>query len=366
MNAEIDLSQVYLKTPRLTLRPWKESDADAFYEYAKVDGVGQMAGWKPHESIEESKRVLGFFINEKKTFCIDYEGKAIGSLGVERYDETAFPELEELRCREIGYVISKDYWGKGLMAEAVNEVLRYLFEEVELDAVLCGHAYFNRQSDRVMTKCGFYHAKNVILTTRMGTQEPVEEKIIYASDWRRIHQEEGGLIGTFQDNLWPYEETNHIRLTARALAFNEKNELALLKIEGEDFFGKRNHYETCGGGLEEGETFEETVIREVREELGYGVRETYYLGEIWDFYNIINRETHSHFFFVWLNTEDVKPLERTEEENRLISNVVWLEPQQALKELENSPESNVDIIVQRRDALALKYLLEKHPELLEK
>lgn len=44
MNKTIDISTVTLKTPRLTLRPWMESDLEDFYEYARVDGVGQMAG----------------------------------------------------------------------------------------------------------------------------------------------------------------------------------------------------------------------------------------------------------------------------------------------------------------------------------
>ena len=54
MNAEIDITCVVLKTSRLLLRPWKMSDLDDFYEYAKVDGVGQMAGWLPHKNKEES------------------------------------------------------------------------------------------------------------------------------------------------------------------------------------------------------------------------------------------------------------------------------------------------------------------------
>ena len=50
MNATIDISNTVLKTERLILRPWRQEDLDDFYEYAKVDGVGQMAGWLPHES----------------------------------------------------------------------------------------------------------------------------------------------------------------------------------------------------------------------------------------------------------------------------------------------------------------------------
>lgn len=56
MNIPIDITQVTLKTDRLLLRPWRMSDLEDFYEYARVDGVGQMAGWAPHESIDISRR----------------------------------------------------------------------------------------------------------------------------------------------------------------------------------------------------------------------------------------------------------------------------------------------------------------------
>ncbi len=69
MNAEIDISKTELKTRRLTLRPWRESDLDDFYEYASVDGVGEMAGWCHHTSKEESKEILDMFIREKKNLC---------------------------------------------------------------------------------------------------------------------------------------------------------------------------------------------------------------------------------------------------------------------------------------------------------
>lgn len=51
MNKPIDIRQTVLKTARLTLRPWKESDLKDFYEYARVDGVGQMAGWNPQKQL---------------------------------------------------------------------------------------------------------------------------------------------------------------------------------------------------------------------------------------------------------------------------------------------------------------------------
>ena len=87
MNPAIDLSRVTLRTARLTLRPWRETDLEDFYAYASVDGVGQMAGWTPHRSRDESRRILGRFIENKKTFALEYQGKVIGSVGVEAYSE---------------------------------------------------------------------------------------------------------------------------------------------------------------------------------------------------------------------------------------------------------------------------------------
>ena len=90
MNKHIDISNIVLSTNRLTLRPWRESDLNDFYEYASVDGVGQMAGWNPHRSIEESKTILSHFISGKHVFALEYQGKVIGSLGIEEYEIMAF------------------------------------------------------------------------------------------------------------------------------------------------------------------------------------------------------------------------------------------------------------------------------------
>lgn len=67
MNKNIDISNVTLRTERLLLRPWRESDSDDFFEYASVDGVGQMAGWLPHKSKEESLHIMNMFIAEKSS-----------------------------------------------------------------------------------------------------------------------------------------------------------------------------------------------------------------------------------------------------------------------------------------------------------
>ncbi len=183
MNVDIDISNVELRTERLLLRPWRQDDLEDFFAYASVDGVGQMAGWKPHENMEESQRILDSFIEQKRTFALEYQGKAIGSLGIERYDEARFPEFADKKCREIGYVLSKDYWGQGFTPEAVREVIRYLFEDVRLDVIVCGHFLWNTQSQRVQEKCGFRHYANGEYKTLSGVTENDEINTLTREQW---------------------------------------------------------------------------------------------------------------------------------------------------------------------------------------
>ena len=179
MNKQIDITGVVLTTDRLTLRPWRESDLADFYEYASVDGVGQMAGWNPHRNMEESQKILSSFIAGKKVFALEYRGKVIGSLGVEKYREDLYPALDGLQGREIGYVLSKDYWGQGLMPEAVNAVIAWLFNQERLDFIMVGHFERNRQSRRVIEKCGFRYINNSVHTTRYDTVENCRDYILY-------------------------------------------------------------------------------------------------------------------------------------------------------------------------------------------
>jgi len=175
MNAEFRINGVRLETDRLILRAFEMSDLDDFYEYASVEGVGEMAGWRHHESREKSLEILKLFISEDKTFaiCLKENGKVIGSLGVERYGmEEALTEFDGYKGREIGYVLGKDYWGRGIMPEAVKAVIGYLFEVCDLDFLTCGYYDFNRQSKRVQEKCGFKPYRRLKMETRLGTEEP--------------------------------------------------------------------------------------------------------------------------------------------------------------------------------------------------
>ena len=174
MNATFKINGTIIETERLKLRPFQQSDLDDFYEYASVEGVGEMAGWKHHENKEFSQEILDLFINEDNTFAIVLKenNKVIGSLGVDEYGmEQALSEFFDYQGREIGYVLSKDYWGKGLMPEAVKAVIDYLFNIQNLDFLTCGYYEFNNQSRKVQEKCGFKPYRKLMMETRLGTKE---------------------------------------------------------------------------------------------------------------------------------------------------------------------------------------------------
>ncbi|MFW6327822.1 MAG: GNAT family N-acetyltransferase [Bacteroidota bacterium] len=160
------------------MRNWEETDIFDFYEYASVEGISEMTGWPHHENIEVTKAILKDFIDNDIEYALvlKEENKVIGSLGL--HHRTADSNYKADMQREIGFVLSKKYWGRGLMTEAVREAIRYAFNEIKVDVLWCGHKSFNLQSKRVIEKSGFkyycdgtyesfdktYDAKKYILT----------------------------------------------------------------------------------------------------------------------------------------------------------------------------------------------------------
>lgn len=141
-----------LETPRLILREFRESDLSDFYEYCKNPNIGPSAGWPPHKNKEESVFILRRFIQNGDVWAIvDKETKkVIGSFGLHEEKKRA-----DTNTKMIGYVLHEDYWGKGLMSEAVAAVLRYAFETLCLEMVSVYHYPHNNRSRRVIEKNGF-------------------------------------------------------------------------------------------------------------------------------------------------------------------------------------------------------------------
>ena len=53
-----------IETERLILRPWKDTDAESLYEYAKDPAVGPSAGWPVHTSVENSLAIIKEVLSE--------------------------------------------------------------------------------------------------------------------------------------------------------------------------------------------------------------------------------------------------------------------------------------------------------------
>ena len=145
-----------LTTLRLILRPWRESDAEALYKYAKDPAIGPVAGWPPHASAAESLEIIRTVFAALETYAVVLKAtdEPVGSVGIMFGDGLHSAEMRPGEA-EIGYWIGVPYWGQGLIPEAVRCLLRRCFEDLEMTAVWCGYYDGNVKSRRVMEKCGF-------------------------------------------------------------------------------------------------------------------------------------------------------------------------------------------------------------------
>lgn len=146
---------VRLETDRLILRPYRETDArPMFMRWASDPEVTRYLTWKPHRDEHETEDLLA-------AWCALYEdpaiynwaielralGEAIGSISVVDRSE------RHENC-EVGYCLSRSFWGQGLMTEALGAVIRFLLLDVGYHRVAARHRAENTASGRVMLKCG--------------------------------------------------------------------------------------------------------------------------------------------------------------------------------------------------------------------
>ena len=144
-----------LETERLILRRWEDSDAEEMYKYASDPDVGPIAGWPPHQSVDESLDVIRNVLNGKEAYalCLKEDGKAIGAIELKLNGHNDLSDRDD-EC-ELGYWIGKPFWGQGLMPEAVIEMLRHAFEDCGMQKVWVGYYEGNTKSKRVQEKCRF-------------------------------------------------------------------------------------------------------------------------------------------------------------------------------------------------------------------
>ena len=144
-----------LETERLLLRKVRPEDARAVFAYASDPEVTRYVLWETHRSVEDSERFLrlaedGYARGDFGGWgvVLKEDGAFVGTCGL---DAGYAPEHARA---ELGYVLSREYWGKGLMPEAVRAVICFGFERAELNRVEARCIVENTASARVMEKAG--------------------------------------------------------------------------------------------------------------------------------------------------------------------------------------------------------------------
>ena len=143
-----------LETDRLILRELRMSDAWDLYAYARDPLVSQHVLWSPHASVLQSRQVLRDAIRQYRrglpgSFAITLKdsGKMIGTVGFMWVDG-------QYRSAEVGYSLSREYWNKGIMTEALRAVIAFGIDELRLNRIEAQYETDNPASGRVMAHVG--------------------------------------------------------------------------------------------------------------------------------------------------------------------------------------------------------------------
>lgn len=177
---------MFLETNRLTLRPWRESDAEECYKYAKDPRVGPICGWPIHASVEDSRRIIREVLSVPETYAVVLKETKmpIGSIGLHRRDLA-----ERDSEAELGYWLGVPYWGCGIIPEAAREVLRHAFEDLKLTRIWAGYYDENKSSKRVLEKLGFaYYRTETASAPQMNETRERHIRYLTKEEWFSVQQ----------------------------------------------------------------------------------------------------------------------------------------------------------------------------------
>lgn len=144
-----------IETKRLLLRPFQENDAEAFFACCQNPNLGNNAGWAPHKTLNESREILhSAFIGQEGIWAVTLKDtqQLIASIGI-----VPDPKRENPQVRMLGYWLDEPYWGKGYMSEAVQAVLNYGFNELQLSLITANCYPHNKRSQQVLKRNGFIY-----------------------------------------------------------------------------------------------------------------------------------------------------------------------------------------------------------------
>ena len=225
----------------------------------------------PPRTAPEDKHYLGFYDGSELIALLDLI--------------TGFPKPE---IAFWGFFMMKaDRQGRGEGSALVSELCAAL-ARMGYRSVRLGWVQTNPQASHFWKKNGF---------TETGvTSETNDYTIVYAQrelDGTRAPEE---LHLELQDTEWPFTGTDHDRLIVRAIVYDDAGRFYFMRAQRDDDFGKATLIETSGGGVEPGETLNDAIRRELREELGAEVEIVRKLGLVSDYYNLIRRHNLNHYY----------------------------------------------------------------------
>lgn len=164
-----------LETDRIILRPFEEGDApDIYLNWASDDEVTKHLCWPTHRDLKVSERVLETWISSNDNpeiyqwaIFLKEINQVIGSLSLMNIDN-------QIGGCEVGYCIGRPWWNKGIVTEALKEVIRFGFCEVGFERIAAHHYVLNEASGQVMKKCGMQYEGTLRKILKNGRGEIVD------------------------------------------------------------------------------------------------------------------------------------------------------------------------------------------------
>ncbi|GAB4451351.1 MAG: GNAT family protein [Armatimonadaceae bacterium] len=145
------------ETERLVLRPFRESDTVAFHAYRNDPEVARYQSWDVPYSGEQAQAFVAWAVQARADAVGEWyqtaieqkdSGELIGDVGF-------LVRQDDPRQAKIGYTLAREHQGNGFASEAVQEVLRYLFEERNLHRVTAECDTENTASFRLLERLRF-------------------------------------------------------------------------------------------------------------------------------------------------------------------------------------------------------------------
>ena len=140
-----------------TIRKWEVSDArDLAVALSNKKIQDNLRDGLPYPYTEKDgadyiSAMLSADENEIFAFAITVDGKVIGSIGVFRQENI------HRRTAEVGYYIAEEYWGRGIMTEAVRQICEYVFDKSDIIRIYAEPFAYNTASCKVLEKAGFQY-----------------------------------------------------------------------------------------------------------------------------------------------------------------------------------------------------------------